>query len=539
MVLIEFLLLISVLRAQNEEIRTEDFMNFLNPIDSRENRKAQNIDLFIEQYLNFNEDNLQKSDNHGDTQTQKQNNVSSEFFCEIHCDSSLINIENIPSTSLYHLKSDQELLFDEIESFLDSTTFEIPNLSIGASVSSIIPECQCVGLCFCITTQKTDNTTLDINSLCYIDSDILSSDISLSNKQAQQDDIENMDFLQKDPTQIECEIEADLNSTKQCLEQEIYPDITENMQPPALCNNKILPSHVRYNNKHPELIEETYHNFENEINEISRVRNNFLTKSEKFQSTVLPSTSREIVRPRVKFAKKRNHADESNDPTKRKIEVDDRMIEKSHSGFPSGGSDESLNYLVNQAKILFDPDSQITPHELVVHLKDFNYYANPLLKKLIIKIQYEHLHVKNIKYVPIQSNQNIPKIEKSNHTLHIFGTYMNIPSNGGSTFTVIVPKLFEEEAQFENNENPLASAFVPITNANGYSLTLKLARINLKNKFPAASFKLNNGTEYVPFLFYAYHINQVIRFEINRRTNDSVFYHLEYKPQKEVLDINS
>ncbi|KRH95044.1 hypothetical protein M153_340001664 [Pseudoloma neurophilia] len=539
MVLMVFLLLILVLRAQNGEIQTEDFMNFSNPIDQREIRQFQNLDLFIEQYLNFNADILQESDNHANIQVQRQNNMASDLFCEIPCDSSFMNIENIPSTSLYHLKSDQELLYDEIESFLDSTSFEIHNPTIGTSVSSFEPECECVGLCLCITNTKLDKKRLDSDFTCHINSDIFLSEILFSNKQNQQDEIKNMDFLQYNPCHIECEIVADFNSTEQCLEREIYPDKKEKFSSSVQIDNIILPSHISYNPKLPEHIEKIYIDNENKLTEGSRAKTNFEEESEDIQRIVEPLTSQEIVISGVKNAKKRKCTDESNKIAKRKTENIASIVEESFPRFHSGESQTCLNIsenelLVDRTKTIYDPDSQDDEEELDFHLKNCNYNAHSLPKKIIIEIIYQNSEVKSVNYIRMGSDENIPKTEKSNNKLHIYGTYKYRPSSGGTEFTVRVPKLFEDGAQFEISKNLLPSAFVPMTNADTYNLTLKMSRIHLEHKLPSASFKLDNETEYVPSCFYAYHLKQVLRFKLIRRMQGGVFYYFEYRPEKKI-----
>ncbi|KRH95053.1 hypothetical protein M153_3400030899 [Pseudoloma neurophilia] len=545
MILIVFLLFILVLRTQNEEIRTEDFMNFLNPIDSQENRKAQNLDLFIEQYLNFNEENLQESDTHANIRVQQQNNMSSDLFCEILCDSSFMNVESKQSTSLFDPKSDQKLLYDEIESFLDSTSFEMPNPTIGTSLSFIELECQCVGLCLCITNPKLDNTSLDIDSSCYIDSDILSSDISLSNKKNQHKEIKNKDILQCEPCHIECEIKADLNSTEQCLEQKIFQDMTKNMQSPVQSNHITSLSHNRNNNKYPEQIEKLYLDYLNKMDEVLRVQANCEAERNKIQNTVQSSKSQEIVITSGKNQKKRKYSEESNKITKRKTENVDSAVKKPFHAYLPGESDECFNSsenepLANQAKIIYDPDSQDGKQELEFHLKNCIHYKHKLLKRLIIKINYENSQVKSVKYIRMQSDKNIPKTKKSYHTLHIFGTFKTRPSRGGSTFTVRVPKLVGDQAQFKKSNFPLASAFVPMTIFDGYNLSMTMSKNKKKMKQMSASFQLDSETVYVPDRFYAYHFQQVIRFEINRRANNCAFYHFEYWPEKnEELDFNS
>ncbi|KRH93835.1 hypothetical protein M153_5400004881 [Pseudoloma neurophilia] len=539
MVLMVFLLYLSTSKGQNEEVRTDDFMNFLNPIDSQEKIQSQNIEHFIQQYLNFNDDILHGSDNHAEIQAQEQNNMDSDLFCEIPCDSSLMNIENISSISLFDPTSDHKPLYDEIKFSLDSTSLREANPTFRASVSSIEPDCQCVGLCLCITTPKPDNTTLDIDYAARIDSNILSSDIVLTNKQDQRDEIRNKDPLQFNPRQIECEIEEDFNLTEQCLKQEIYPDITENIQSPKQTKNITLPSNTRLNPKNPVPIKKIYLDNENKMTEESGVKTKLKAEKKEISRTVHPSTSQEIVISGVKNAKKRKYTDESNKIAKRKTENVASIEEESNSSFNSGGSKTCLNIsenelLVDQTKTIYDPDSQDDEEELDFHLKNCNYYANLLLRKLIIEIDYENSQITNVKYVTIQSNQEIPKTEKSKKTLYIFGTFINKPSIGGSTFTVRVQKLFEDGVQIERRDRPLARAFVPTTNADTYNLTLKMSRIHSEQKLPSASFKLDNETEYVPSCFYAYHFKQVIRFKYIRRTNNVVFYYFEYKPEKKI-----
>ncbi|KRH95045.1 hypothetical protein M153_340006403 [Pseudoloma neurophilia] len=540
-VFLSFLLYLSVSREQNEEIRTEDFMNFSNPMDSRDNRQLQNIDLFIEQYLNFNEDNLQESENHAEIQAQEQNNMASDLFYVIPYDSSFMNVESTESTCFYDQTSDKQLLYDEIEFFPDSISLKVPNSTIGTTASSIEPECKCVGLCLCITTPKPEKNTLDINSICYIDSDNISSDIILINKQNQHDNINNKDISQWNPLQIECEIEADLNSTEQCLEQEIYPDITENIQSSKLTKNIALTSHTRYNPKNPEQIKKLYIEHENKMVEALKVKTKL---KEEIQSIVHPSTTQEIVISGVKNAKKRKYSDESNKHAIRKYRNAEIIGEESHPSFNSEGSktcsnDSENELLVNQVKIIYDPESQETLKELEYHLKNCDFHAQPQLKQTILSIIFSQSKPPSLKYTSIQPNQNISKTEKSNDILYIFGTYMSKPTIGGATFTVRVPKLFEDQVQFECSGYSLASTFIPMTIGDGYYLTLKMSKNKKKMKLPSASFRLDIGTVYVPTSFHAYHFKQVIRFVISRRVNDRVFYHFDYWPEKEVSEINS
>ncbi|KRH95049.1 hypothetical protein M153_3400019056 [Pseudoloma neurophilia] len=543
MVPIVFLSFLFGSRGQNEEIRTEDFMNFSNPIDSRENRKTQNINHFIELNHDLEGDNLQESYNLADIHALEQNNMASDSFCEIPYDSSFMNIENIPSKSLFDPTSDQKLLYDEIEFFLDSTSFEMPNPAIGTPAYSFEPECQCVGLCLCITTQKPDINPIDIDSAYHIYSDILSSDIILTNKQDQKDEMKNKDILQCESSQIECETEANLNSTEQSNEQTIYQNTTENILSPVQNNIFTLQSSTRLNHNNPEQIEKLYLDYLNKMAETSQVETNFLAKRDEIQSTVQPSTSQEIVIPGLKNEKKRKYPEEKNEIDESET-MNNSMSKKTFPCFHSGESQTCSNrsenkLLVNQAKTIYDPDGRDYEEELDFHLKNCNYYAHSQLKRLIIKINYENSQITNVKYVTIQSNQKIPKTEKSKKILYIFGTFIYKPSTGGSTFTVRVPKLFEDEAQFENNEFRPASAFVQITTDDEYNLTLKMSRINVERQLPTVSFKLDNGAELVPNRFYAYHFKQVIRFEINRRANGRVYYIFEYKPEKDVSGINS
>ncbi|KRH95052.1 hypothetical protein M153_3400026387 [Pseudoloma neurophilia] len=533
MILIVFLLFILVLRTQNEEIRTEDFMNFLNPIDSQENRKAQNLDLFIEQYLNFNEENLQESDKHANIQVQQQNNVSSDLFCEILCDSSFMNVESTQSTSLFDPTSDQQLLYDEIESIFECTSLEVSNPTIGAS------GCQCVGLCLCITNTKLDMNPLDIDSTCHINSDIFLSEILFSNEQNQQDDIKNINISQSEPCQIQCEVEANLNSTEQSTKQQVYPDKKEKFSSSMQIDNIILPSYISYNPKLPKHIEKLYLDHENKITGGSRVKTNFEEKNQAILCTVQPSTSQEIVISGVKNTKKRKYSDESNETAIRKYRNAESIEEESNSSFNSGGSKTCSNaseneLLVNQATIIYDPRSQENIKELEVHLKNCDYYAHPEMKRLIVQIYYEQSLVKRIKYEKINIYANIRKTEKSKEKLHLFGTYITYPSKGGSSFTVRIPKMFENENQIKSSNYPLVSVFVPITTADEYNLTLIMSCYNKTKKQPSAYFITDNVAEYIPSHFYAYHFKQVIRFEMNRQVNDRVFYHFEYKPEKEV-----
>ncbi|KRH94341.1 hypothetical protein M153_291000606 [Pseudoloma neurophilia] len=542
MFLIVFLLFLLVIRTQNGEIRTEDFMNFSNPIDSRENTESNDRNFSIEQYLYFNEESMLESDNHSGIETQQQNNISSDLFSEIFGDSSFMNDENTPSQSLFDPTSGQQLFCDKIKSFFDSISYKVPTPTVGEPVSFIEPGCQCEGLCLCITTPKPEKKPLDIESSSLTEQNMLCSKILFLNEQNQSNSNTIKTTLHSKQCQINCEVETNLNLTEQSAEQQRHTGIIINVLSPEQSNNISNPSHTRQIINFPEQKEQLYHDSENDMNFNSYV-NNFRATCKEIQTTFQPSTSQEVVIPREKAVKKRKKSEESNEIAKRQIINVDSAVKYYFHNFISerihAYSTVSENIItVNQAKILYDPESQDSKRELDVHLKICDYSAKPLLKRTMIQICFEHSFMKYFNHVPINPQDSIPKIVKNNNILYLFGTFLTSQSRGGSTFTVRVPNLFEGKVQFENRIGPLPSAFVPTTIADGYKLTLTMARIRMDNLLPSASFETDGGTTYFPREFYAYHFQQVIKFKLQRQMNKNMFYYFEYVPEKEVPDIN-